>query len=304
MLTFFTTAKPFAGHSGIIQRNALRSWKLLHPEVEVILFGDEEGVAEVCAELDLRHVPRVKRHESGMKYLDFMFREAQQTARHSILCYSNCDIVLLPDFLNALEKAQVWRDKFLMVARRWDTDVMSPIEFERSNWANGTRQLALLTGKKQNPHFIDFFVFPRGFYSDVPELVVGRSYWDHWLVWRALDGGLPVLDASRAIVPVHQNHSYGYHPQGKQGTNEDPLAMRNIEVAGGMEHQRTIHDATHAMTKSRRIFRTPARKFLSQIYAMREKQGFLENTFWLRKKLGLRREAVRRLRGIESNEKR
>jgi hypothetical protein len=31
MLTFFTTAKPFRGHHGIIQRNALKSWTLLHP---------------------------------------------------------------------------------------------------------------------------------------------------------------------------------------------------------------------------------------------------------------------------------
>jgi hypothetical protein len=34
MLTFFTTAKPFRGHSGVIQRNALKSWTLLHPDVE------------------------------------------------------------------------------------------------------------------------------------------------------------------------------------------------------------------------------------------------------------------------------
>ena len=45
MFTFFTTAKPFRGHNGIIQRNALKSWMLLHPDAEVILFGDEEGVA-------------------------------------------------------------------------------------------------------------------------------------------------------------------------------------------------------------------------------------------------------------------
>jgi hypothetical protein len=33
MLTlFFTTAKPFVGHSGVIQRNALKSWKLWHPQ--------------------------------------------------------------------------------------------------------------------------------------------------------------------------------------------------------------------------------------------------------------------------------
>ena len=45
MLTFFTTAKPFRGHNAIIQRNALKSWTLLRPDVEVILFGDDEGAA-------------------------------------------------------------------------------------------------------------------------------------------------------------------------------------------------------------------------------------------------------------------
>ena len=98
MLTFFTTAKPFQGHSAIIQRNALRSWTRLGLDVEVILFGDEPGAAEVCAELGLRHEPYVERHESGMKYLNYMFERAQQIARHDYLCYSNCDIILMNDF--------------------------------------------------------------------------------------------------------------------------------------------------------------------------------------------------------------
>ena len=38
MLTLFTTAKAFTGHSEIIQRNALKSWTLLHPDVEIILW--------------------------------------------------------------------------------------------------------------------------------------------------------------------------------------------------------------------------------------------------------------------------
>jgi hypothetical protein len=46
MLTLFSTARPFRGHGSIIQRNALKSCALLHPEAEVILFGDEDGAAE------------------------------------------------------------------------------------------------------------------------------------------------------------------------------------------------------------------------------------------------------------------
>jgi hypothetical protein len=310
MLTFFTTAKPFTGHSGIIQRNALKSWKQLHAEVEVIVFGNEEGVAKVCAELGLRHEPRVERvvlnagfastnpeTPSGMKRLDYMFKEAQRIARHRYLCYSNCDIVLLADFWKAVEKARSWREEFLLVARRWDTDVTSEINFGREEWGAEIRELAMNKGQQQIPEYIDFFVFPRGFYDEVPPLVVGRSYWDHWLVWRALSGGLPVIDASRFVVAVHQNHSYGYHLQGKQGTNEDALAMRNLELAGGGSQQRSMHDASYAMTRKGRIVRTPLRRMFSDFYAMRTKQGFLEKTQWLRRKLGLRRATLNKLRG-------
>ena len=69
MLTFFTTAKPFEGHIGIIQRNAIRSWQKLHPDVEIILMGDDAGAAEVCAEMGLRHIPKVRRNKYGTKYL-------------------------------------------------------------------------------------------------------------------------------------------------------------------------------------------------------------------------------------------
>jgi len=48
MLTIFSTPKPFLGHIDVIQRNALQSWKRLHPDVEIILFGDDNGAAEVC----------------------------------------------------------------------------------------------------------------------------------------------------------------------------------------------------------------------------------------------------------------
>ena len=49
MLTLFSTPKPFRGHIAVIQTNAIRSWLELEPACEVILFGDEEGTAEVAA---------------------------------------------------------------------------------------------------------------------------------------------------------------------------------------------------------------------------------------------------------------
>src|SRR5579871_2373376 len=122
MLTLFATGKAFTGHSGIIQRNALASWKQLHADAEVILFGDDAGAAEICSELGLRHEPHVERNQFGSKLLSSMFARAQAIARHNLLCYANCDILLFADFLAALERVRARHSKFLMVGRRWDIE--------------------------------------------------------------------------------------------------------------------------------------------------------------------------------------
>src|SRR5438874_1806716 len=114
MLTLFTTPKPFVGHVAVIQRNALQSWKSLHPHVEVILFGNEEGAAAVCRELGIRHVPEVRRNGYGTKYLASIFDQAQEMAAHDVLCYANCDILLMGDFRRAVEAVSSIQKNFLL----------------------------------------------------------------------------------------------------------------------------------------------------------------------------------------------
>jgi len=259
MLTFFTTAKPFRGHDGIIQRNGLQSWKLLDPEVEVILFGDEAGAAEASAELGLRHEPHVERYQGKMPYVNFLFRRAQEIARHDYLCYSNCDIVLSNDFLNAFKKARAWRQRFLMISRRWDTDVTEPIDFSSASWALELRKLALTTGFQQDEHFMDLFLFTKGLFLDVLPLIVGYCYWDDWMIWKALNTGVAVLDCSSFALAVHQNHGYTTTPERFKGSNLEPLSMRNMEIVGGWEHIRNIRDATHRLTRRGWIVPNPAR---------------------------------------------
>jgi hypothetical protein len=294
VITFFTTAKAFRGHSAVIQRNALKSWTLLHPDVEVILFGDDEGAAEACRELGLRHEFHVEHHESGMKYLNYMFARAQQIARHDYLCYSNCDIVLMDDFWKAFEKVAAWRKRFLLVGRRWDTDVTQPIDFADPHWASNLRGLALSTGFHQSPGWIDFFAFSKGLYGHVPPLVVGRSYWDNWLVWTAISARVPVVDSTDFVVPVHQNHEYGYHPQGKWGTGADPLAKRNEELRG--DSAGTVLDSTHRLTADGRIHRTLFRRLIAQPSSPGEFWFAVKRvTFPWRNRLGLRRKSFRKL---------
>jgi hypothetical protein len=248
MLTFFTTAKPFLGHDGVIQRNALKSWTLLRPDVEVILFGDDAGAAAAARSLGIRHEPQVERNERGSKRLDYLLGRAQAIARHNLLCYINCDIILMQDFCKAIARVNAAHSEFLMVGRRWDTEVNELYDFEKNDWETPLRTTVLQQAKQRTPDWIDYFAFTRGLYGpDIPPLVIGRVFWDNWLPWKARNSNCPVVDASDVIIAVHQNHDYRYHPQGKQGVFHGEEAGRNYELAGGWRHLRTIADADEVL---------------------------------------------------------
>lgn len=247
MLTLFTTPKPFRGHTGTIQRNALASWTRLDPGVEVVLIGDDEGASAVARELAIRHFPEAPRHPSGFKYLNALFAHAQQIARNPLVCYANCDIIILPDILDSVRRVSQQLPRFLMLGRRRDLDVTEPIAFEDANWSSQIRERALREGVERPGQWIDYFVFPRGLYSEIPPFVIGRIAWDNWLVWRALSMHAPVVDATKCVCAIHQNHDYSYHAQGATGVWQDELAIRNIEVGGGFHWVGTIDDATHRL---------------------------------------------------------
>ena len=306
MITLFSTPKPFLGHYGLIQRNALESWKHLHPDVEVILFGNEEGAAEVCRELGLHHEPKIERSRLGAPRAEHMFRRAQEISRHGLLCYSNCDIVLMQDFRQALERLLPWRKSFLMVGRRWDTDITERLDFSDPAWETRILTLARTKGLQRFYYNIDYFAFTRGLYREMPGLVVGRIWWDHWMVWNALAQKAAVVDASEVLCAVHQNHDYSSHPQGMQGVWYDDDAQHNLKLTKG--RTRTIEDATYRLTNSgiqpnrfhwlaptkRRV--RSVRKGVRAFLRTRIWYPFLDKTRSLRHAAGLRKETFEPLR--------
>jgi len=249
MMTFFTTGKAFRGHSAVIQRNALQSWKLLDPKVEIILFGDDDGAGEAARELGIRHEPEVARNPIGLPYINSIFDRAEEIASHDVLCYINCDIILTADFLDALARVRKASANFLMVGRRWDTDIAQPLDFANPRWQENVREIAARANNQRDGSWIDYFSFPRGLYSrKIPAFAVSRCTWDNWLVWKAISSGALVVDASASVLAIHQNHGYSYHPMGKAGVWTDEYAQRNFELAGSWRHLRTILDANAKLT--------------------------------------------------------
>ncbi|MBI3832381.1 MAG: hypothetical protein HY291_22850 [Planctomycetes bacterium] len=248
MLTLFSIPKAFRGHIGVIQRNALKSWTLLRPECEILLLGDDEGTAEAAKEFGCVHVPQVARNEHGTPLISAIFAQAQQRGRFERQCYVNADIVLMNDFMRAIERVARCGRPAVAVGHRWDFDQKEPLDFA-PGWEERLRAAAQTQGHKQRDWLIDYFCFPRGVWGEIPPFAVGRTVWDNWLLYRVRERGALLVDITPVAVAVHQNHDYGHIKNGEKGAYKGPEAARNLELAGGEEHCFSIKDATHVLTE-------------------------------------------------------
>ncbi len=252
MLTLFTIPKPFRGAIADIQRNAIRSWLALAPRCDVLLLGDDEGVAEAAAELGVRHLGGIARNDRGTPLLDDAFAQADRAAREPLLCYVNADIVLLGDFLPAVRRIPF--RKFLMAGRRWDVDTPGPWDIGGPDWEERLRRDLLERGRPHPPMGSDYFVFPRDAMGTLPPFAVGRPGWDNWLLYRARALRVPLVDASAVVTAVHQDHDYAHVRDGRGTLSEGAEGDRNIEIIGGRGGWDRIYvlaDATHVLTPSR-----------------------------------------------------
>lgn len=246
MLTIVTTAKPFVGRNAVLQRDAIRSWLLLRPAVEVILFGNEEGAADIAAKLGIRHVPVIEYNEFGSTLLDSLLAMAQKIASNELLCYIHSDIILMSDFLPAVQCIKMKR--FLMVGQRYDLDLKDFVNFDDPDWESKLRSEAVTRGKLHSKGGISYFVFNRGLYDDIPPIAIGRTADDNWLIYKIRALKVPVIDATGVVTVVHQNHDYSHHTGGVTGVFQGPEAKRNVELIGGLDHAFTTEYATDILT--------------------------------------------------------
>lgn len=250
MLTIFTTGKPFRGHFGMIQRNALKSWSLLRPTPQIILFGSEEGSAEVAAELNITRVEDVERNEFGTPLISSMFSLAQKLSPNPLLCYVNADIMLTRQFIEALRAVAAQKSQFVMTGRRTLLNVDKPWDFDRPDWEDALHHFATAQGKLDVWVGMDYFAFPRGAYPDVPPFAVGRVRWDNWMIYSARRRGVPVVNATQDVQVVHQNHDYSHLAGGEMECVTGPEGLRNKELAGTQNYF-CIADSTYLLKNGR-----------------------------------------------------
>lgn len=246
-LTIFSAPKPFTDpHIATIQRNAITSWTKL-PDVNVILLGDESGLAEISLELGVKHIPGIPRSPSGAPLMDAMFRLARENSQTPLYCIVNADILLFNDLVETARKVAAKREKFVLLGQRWDMELTRNLDFS-ANWAGNLLAELKQTGQLHRPAGSDYFLFPAACYQELPAFVIGRAGWDNWMIYHARKMGFAVIDATHDIVIIHQNHNYAHLPGGQPHYNH-PETNENIRLAGGRAMTRfTLLDTNYQLS--------------------------------------------------------
>jgi hypothetical protein len=137
------------------------------------------------------------------------------------------------------------------------------------------------------------------------------------MIWKALNDGVPVVDASQFVLIVHQNHGYSAQYGRVKGVATDELSTLNLNLTGGIRNTRVTRDSTHNLTRhgavvlNMRRYTDPIRRYTDPLLErVRRVQQFvlyrilfpvwhffLDVTRPLRTVLGLRSKAMREQRG-------
>jgi len=243
-VTLFAMPKGFTGHNGIIQKNAIRSWARLTPKPEIILFGDEPGVKEMAREVGGRHIPEIGRNEFGTPLVNELFATAQHQASNSVIAYVNADIILLQDFIDGVEKTQTKLAEFLLIGQRWDVSVLEQIDFTDARWPEMLLRETQTNGFLHAECGLDYFVFRRDMYREIPPFAIGRTAWDNWLVMAPSKAGVPVVDGTDFITAIHQEHDYGHVAGGRKEAWDGIEASRNRALLGVSDNSGLTSGAT------------------------------------------------------------
>lgn len=234
--TLFTTFKPFAGESACLQDAALASWSA--QKLPVIVFGDDAGVAPRAARYGFRHEADVRTSGKGAPFISDMIKRAAEIAETPYVALINGDILLDQQAVAVIDRtlrqlaAQSEGNQYLLSARRRNIPLTEQ-DVTEGHILETVAGLDARYGHWDIDNAIDIFIFDRTLYRDVPDLSVGRSGWDNWLLWEAKRQGAALVDLSAEMALKHPIHGYVGPQGGWANLMTDPDVVRNQALVAG-----------------------------------------------------------------------
>ena len=205
-IIFTTSCKPISNDKiKIMQYNSINSWKWLDCEKEILVFNRESSIKEMCDELEIKNINDYESSDfSDLPTWRAMRNVACEFAsENDIIVWVNSDIVFddtLVHTINELKKSGL--DDFILTGKRKNW----PIFWELNNKEEINK---IEFDKIGNEYEIDYFIYNKKHFSDLPKFFIARMKFDNYLMKLSIDSVEKTIDSTFAINSYHHEHGYG-----------------------------------------------------------------------------------------------
>lgn len=204
-VVIISTFKPLIPEFIVEHTNSLQSWKRLRCKPKIVIIGDDQGVAELCANARVIHHPYVKKNNYGTPMINSIFEEGWKYVKDDDICvFVNGDIILTDSLCDTLD---AFVNNFPDYAKR--TYFMTAV---RNNWYNftaldfndaGLKSIPEKNLKRERPDGIDLFIHRKGTYLNIPDSGIAKFAYDTWLLLYAIDQFELCIDITETCQIIH-----------------------------------------------------------------------------------------------------
>ncbi len=217
-----------------MQLSAIRSWKRALPEARVILYGNEPGLVDVCRKEKVDFGGSVKVGHDGVEIVTDIFRQAAFLAGRAGMIYLNSDILLDESARKAYTLLENLPGGYLGTGRRrclpaWVGSALKGAELDA--YLIACRK-PVRWGQASS---LDIFFLRDFSVETMPCFRIGQAAWDNWMIFRAREMGLSVVDLSSVLRPFHCDHDYRYTKNNSEPISRNRLRdQQNLDLLGGV----------------------------------------------------------------------
>jgi hypothetical protein len=218
MITFFTTFE----NKNYRQANSIDSWKKLGCVSNIVSFSSKQE------DDGIDYLP-YSQIIMGMPTVSSLFKDVFSKYDTEYFCYLNSDILFLSDFCEAFKKVRSQHNSFSMIGQRHNWNNTKPLDIP--NLSDEEIKNEVLKDASLHPKSgVDYFLFSREVFENkpIPNFLIARRYFDHWLAHYPISQGIPVVDATGDIFCIHHEESrskresdWSRIPQFNEGCNHN-----------------------------------------------------------------------------------
>ena len=222
------------------QTNSVLSWTKLRINPTIIVYGDDKGVPEFCAEHNIRNIKEIPKNSQGVPFISEIIKAGySQMVDHDYIMYINADILLMDDFSDTVEAFHTQYPDVkscLLTAIRFDVMKFRLIDYGDEKWRD--RVKAEFVGKNSPPDGIDIFLHRKDNYLGMPKYVIARTAFDTWMLDRAIKTFEMSVDMTKTVKPYHH---FGMWYQANKVV---PRSWSLLEKVSYADNQRLLRGVT------------------------------------------------------------